>query len=468
MSRATTAGRTRRAATWGVVALVLVLGGCTASPDLSALEAEFDAPPEQRAVRVSAAVAETGFGRQVAAAVSSSPRLNAANADLRAARAQEDGDRRAFMPRFSLGATLGTGVGGGNTGLSPLLQVLQLVYDGGASASIRIAARARVFESRGARLEVASALALEAVEAWHGLIAAGDLYRLARQNEAVHRKLYTQVQDRAEAGAGTQSDLLTARARLADATSRRVEALSRQDRAQAIFREVFGHAPGDLAVPPAAPTLPRLADAELIASSPRIRGLEARVKAAEADLAATRATWFPRVQLQGTAERSAGGGTDSDLDMLLDFEPGAPGQKAAAIRASEARLAALQAERESLSREIRRALDVVRSDQRAGAARLQAARASVAANRATVDAAQEQFSIGRRSLIGLLDAQRDLYDASETLIAARQELALSGYAALALTGDILDAFAITLPAGAEDAEQPVQAAQAPATEDPPT
>ena len=45
----------------------------------------------------------------------------------------------------------------------------------------------------------------------------------------------------------------------------------------------------------------------------------------------------------------------------------------------------------------------------------------------------------------MLDAQRDLFDAGETLIVAKRELALSGYAALALTGDILDAFGIVLP-----------------------
>ncbi|KAA0921166.1 TolC family protein [Aquicoccus porphyridii] len=428
-----------------VVGAVLLLIGCAEMPDLESLESGFDAPPGEREVRVSDSVSRSTFGQTVVRAVQTHPRLTASDADIRAAQAREDGEATGYLPRFSLGATIGSGVTGGN-GVAPVLQILQLIYDGGATASRQIAARARVFESRGSRLEVAAALTMEAVEAWHNLVSAREQHDLARSNANAHRHLLEQVEDRFGAGAGTQSDVLTARARLANAVSREVQALSQRDRAEAVFREVFGRGSGALADPPPAPKLPDAQDDALIAASPRIRGLDASIKAAEADLAATEAAQFPQLQMRGTAQRAAtGSGADRGADLVLDYDPGAPGQKAAAIREAEARLEALRADREGLAREIRRALDFVRSDQRAGQARLRAARDAVSANEATVASAREQFSIGRRSLIGLLDAQRDLFDAGETLIVAKRELALSGYAALALTGDILDAFGIVLP-----------------------
>ncbi|MFU8899337.1 MAG: TolC family protein, partial [Roseinatronobacter sp.] len=153
--------------------------------------------------------------------------------------------------------------------------------------------------------------------------------------------------------------------------------------------------------------------------------------------------------VEGRAQR---GTSSANLDVVYD--PGAPGSQQARIRAAEAQLDAVRAEREGLARDIARALADLRSDQRAGAARVAAAREAVTANRATVDASREEFSIGRRSLLGLLDAQRDLFEANETLIAAEREVALSGYAALALTGDILDAFAISLPSPTDDAPVP--------------
>ncbi|MCC5999276.1 MAG: TolC family protein, partial [Pararhodobacter sp.] len=243
------------------------------------------------------------------------------------------------------------------------------------------------------------------------------------------------------------------RARLATATSRAVAAGARRDRAEAAYQQVFGARPGSLGRPPRAPALPAGSDDVLISASPRIRGLDASIAAAEADVALARASRFPQIQLRGNATRGAGGrGIDGDVDLLVDYDAGFPGQRAAAIRAAEARLEGIQADRDALARQIRRALADLRADERAGSARIRAAREAVAANEATVDAAREQFSIGRRSLISLLDAQRDLFDASETLINAEFELAVTGYAALALTGDILDAFAITLPAVGDTAD----------------
>jgi adhesin transport system outer membrane protein len=95
-------------------------------------------------------------------------------------------------------------------------------------------------------------------------------------------------------------------------------------------------------------------------------------------------------------------------------------------------------------RDIREALTFVRSDQRTGDARVAAARAAVASNKDTVAAAGEQFGIGRRSLLDLLDAQRDYLRAQEVLIAAEKARFLTDYAVLALTGDILDVFAIDI------------------------
>jgi adhesin transport system outer membrane protein len=106
---------------------------------------------------------------------------------------------------------------------------------------------------------------------------------------------------------------------------------------------------------------------------------------------------------------------------------------------------AAQAERDMLFRDVREALAFVRADQVAGDARVIAARKAAKTNAESVDAAREQFSIGRRSMVDLLDAQRDYVRAEETLILAEQDRFLTDYAALALTGDIIDVFAIPLP-----------------------
>ena len=432
------------------------LGACTSGPDLSGIRASFDAPPDMRPVRVSADVARSTFGQQVTRAVETHPQMVASTAGVRAAQARADAEGGAFYPRISVGATLGAVVNGVTTNsISPVLRVLQLVYDGGGAASRQVAAQARVFESRGARQEVAAALALGAVAAWYDLRAAQDRAEIAADSVRAHQRVLDQVQQRADAGAGGNADVLTARARLATARARAAEADARTERAAAGFAASFGQRAGSiLADPPGAPGLPNAPDSDLIASSPRILGVEARIAAAEADVAVAKSQRFPQLRIDGSAQR---GGSRATLDV--EYDPGAPGSQQARIRAAEAQVDAVRAEREGLARDIARALSDLRSDQQAGAARVAAAREAVNANRATVEASREEFSIGRRSLLGLLDAERDLFEASEALIAAEREVALSGYAALALTGDILDAFAITLPgpkASEDDADAPEQ------------
>jgi hypothetical protein len=110
-----------------------------------------------------------------------------------------------------------------------------------------------------------------------------------------------------------------------------------------------------------------------------------------------------------------------------------------------ARLDELRAERRQLERDIVRTLSVLRSDARAGQLRLRSTRDAVRANAASVASARERFAIGRASILQLLDSQRDLASAEELASIAERDLSLSGYAALALTGDIVHAFGLSLP-----------------------
>lgn len=450
--RITTRGTPRsgaRAALAGITTLA-ALAACSAPPDLSSTEAAFRqgaGGPEAAQARVSSEVAQTGFGAQIAAAVENYPGLAASNARIRAAQAERESEAGAFLPQVSLGVEAGTRRAGGGrvSQATPLVEVSQLVYDGGQSTSRERAARARVFQSRGERLESVSQTALDAVTTYHELLSRRRLLALAEDNLDVHRTFMRQIEERAEAGAGSRTDMLTARARLADAESRRVAAQSQLDRSRARFREFFGRAPTALPEPQPAPALPGETAEGIIAQSPRMRGIEASLKAAQADLAAAEAAHFPSVSVGATGERLRGGGSDVSLNLSLDYDLATRGQRDAAIKAAQARVETLRADRDALTREIRRALEFVRSDQEAGAARLRAAREAAAANKATVDAAREQFSIGRRSLVDLLDAQRDYLNAAEAEIRARRERAVTDYAALALTGDILDVFDITLP-----------------------
>ena len=135
------------------------------------------------------------------------------------------------------------------------------------------------------------------------------------------------------------------------------------------------------------------------------------------------------------------------------FSPGR--ERSARVAAMEARLDARTADVEATRREIDRRLAILLAEQQAASERRSSAQRATKANRANVAAAREQFSIARRSLIELLDTEREALAAERLLIEAERDEAVLGYAILATTGDILDLFGIPRSGGAPSAlEEP--------------
>lgn len=430
-----------------LAAATLLVACGPGAPDLAPIEAQF-APGTagMGANRVTRSLIVTPFGQSVADAVRSSPELKRASARVRSASADKKASEGAFLPEVSLGAEAGGRSIGSRTSsdATPFIRVSQLVYDGGVSRSEETAAFARVLESRGTRLETASAAALRAVETHANLLTSRKMSDLANSNLAVHRDFLGQIEERQRSGAGVQSDVLTGQSRLADAQTRAIDAQTRTERAAAEYIAVFGKAPAAaLPAVTVAPALPGDSDA-IVDQSPRIRAMSARLGAAQAELSTAQARGLPQVEMGATGRRDDGGDADFSIDMVLNYSFDSSGDRAAAVESAAADITAVEAEREALNREIRRALEYVRADERAGAARVASARAATQSNARNVDAVRAQFSVGRSQLLDLLDAQRDYVAAQRTLIEAEQEQLMTGYAALALTGDILDAFGISV------------------------
>ncbi|SDX00235.1 Outer membrane protein TolC [Ruegeria halocynthiae] len=424
---------------------VLSISACAPTPDLSIVETSFsNGTTGAGAIEPSSSLTKSTFGQRVRSAVQSSPTVARSNSGMGIAQANRNAASGAFLPQVSLGLNARSHRTGSNDGdVSPYLRVSQLVYDGGAAANDLAAARARVLESRGDQLQAAAATALAAIETYVMVLDRRELLGITRKNVQVHEGIERQITDRVSGGLGSNADVLTAQSRVADARTRFADAQARVDRAEARFREVFGAAPGRL--PPAipAPDLKR-SDSQIVLDSPQIRRADATVIAARADWAAAQARRQPDVRVAAFADQDDFDDADVGVDLSVNYELDSTGRRRAAIAAAAAQVERAEADREVLIREIGRELGFIRSDQKAGALRLREARIATQANAESVAAARAQFSIGRRSLIEILDAQQDYVNAQERLILAEQSYFLTNYAALSLTGDILDLLGVTL------------------------
>ena len=421
------------------------MAGCEPAPDLVTVSASFaEGTTGAGAVQPSKSLTQSSFGQRVRTAVLTSPNLAQSNAGIEIANARQQAAKGAFLPEVSLGLNARSErVDSDIADTSPYLRVSQLVYDGGAAAGTLGAAKARVLESRGEQLHTAAATALAAVETYILVLDRRKIREIARQNVETHAMIEAQIADRAAGGAGSNADVLTARSRMADARTRHADARAQVDRAEARFREVFGSDPGNLPSPVAAPALAR-SDTQIVMDSPQVRQAEAAVVAARAERTAALARRQPDVRVSAFANQDTNRDANFGVDLSVDYEIDSTGKRKASIAAAEAEVKRSEFARDTLIREIKRELDFVRSDQKAGAQRLREAKAAAQANAQSVSATQEQFAIGRSSLIEILDAQRDYVNAQERLILAEQNFFLTNYAALSLTGDILDLFGIVL------------------------
>lgn len=411
--------------------LTAVLCACATPPDLTALETAVTT----REARLAASLASGDFGLAVKQALANSPTLGRGQAALREAEAGLLAEGGAFLPQVSLGMRPD---GTGGLSLTSFGAITQLIYDGGASNARETAAQARVLGGLAGRLDAGSQAALSAVEAWSGAATARALVRVSEASLVSLEVTAAQIEERSSAGLGSSVDALTARSRLANDRAAVVAARSDASRAEAIFIEVFGYAPPPgLSLPPQAPAAPDGG----AAGSPTLQRAEAEVLAAQAEHAAALAGRAPTLSLTVSAIPGAQAVAGLASEQLVSPSRG----RAARIAATEARIDARRVDLDATRRELESRLRILTAELLAVADRLTATYEAQEANRANLEVAREQFQAGRRSLIELLDAEREALASERQQILAEHDRAVLGYAVLAATGDILDVFGVTLP-----------------------
>lgn len=288
------------------------------------------------------------------------------------------------------------------------------------------------------RLSAQLSLIAEVANAYLTLRADQAMLRLAEAAVETRRRSYALTRERTEAGEAGRPDMYQAEAALRGAEAdraayRRQAARDRNALVLLVGRplspELTGSLdaadslPDDLGVADLPPGLP----SDLLTRRPDIRAAEQVLRAANANIGAARAAFFPTVSLTGSV-----GSASSDLDNLFSsgaqawsFLPQitAPIFRGGALRADLDRAHLLkQIEIARYERTIQVAFREV-ADGLAGQATLRdqilAERLQVDASRTALDLAEQRFREGEDNYLVVLEAQRSLYGAQQELIQAR-------------------------------------------------
>ncbi|WP_228275255.1 efflux transporter outer membrane subunit [Stakelama tenebrarum] len=317
----------------------------------------------------------------------------------------------------------------------------------GRLRNLRDAAASRFLASEESRRAVATGIIAQVANGYLLEREYAERVALARQAIANRTDALRIMRRRHEVGAGTRLDVARARILLAQAE----QALQALEQDRAINRNAlallvgggpidFDAEPDAVAIAPVA--LPTGLPSDLLVNRPDVIAAEYQLRAANADIGAARAAFFPNIRLTG-----AYGLISDDLDGLFSdgiegwsFAPQITlpifhgGQLRGNLGVAHARRDEAVARYEQTVQQAFRDVSDALVRRRQIGLQLDTARALVDAQRERARLAQLRFDNGRSSYLEVLDAERELFDAEQALVQLRRAQMASVVALYAALG----------------------------------
>ncbi|MFA7384004.1 MAG: TolC family outer membrane protein [Desulfurivibrionaceae bacterium] len=385
---------------------------------------------------------------------------------------EKDVAKSGYLPRLDLSA--GTGWERWSRSNQPdtdfsrsnvTLSLRQMVYDGFATKNevsrLEYAKLVRYYEVRAA----AEQIGLEAMRAYLDVMRYRELQALATENYTQHHTIFRKVETRVKAGVGRGVDMEQASGRLALSESNRVTETSNLHDVSNRYLRIVGSAPAALLpqdlLHEGIPAALTEALESAFQENPAFIAAVENVRAAEAAVAVHKSAFHPKVDLQ--ARHVLGHGIDnldghSDetvAEVVLRYNLYAGGSDQAAERQYLQRLSMAKSLREKACRDLRQTLAIAFNDIEKLREQLIYLNDHQLTTGKAREAYKDQFDIGQRTLLDLLDTENEYFEARRAYVNATYDYALAHGRTLAAMGRLLKALGVSredLPS-AEEAGQ---------------
>ncbi len=302
--------------------------------------------------------------------------------------------------------------------------------------------------------ETRLSLAQRVVSAYLDVLRNEELVRVARDTVKAHEVHAEKTRLRLKQGVGPRADVQQAESRLALAISTLVNQEGTLRESRTSYFRLVGRQPEEPATPPSpAGALPQSiaqALAKAAALHPTLKAAQSDVQAAEAAVAGAQAPLMPRLDLKLSADHSVdtGGitGTRNDASAQLVMKYNL--YRGGADLARTKQLAELQRAAEESLNNARRTVEeeVGRSWVSLSTAReaLAYLEQHVQSSQQVLEAYRMQFELGRRTLLDLLNAENELFQAKSSLANGQYAVLQSEHRVLASTGELVAVLGIPL------------------------
>lgn len=294
----------------------------------------------------------------------------------------------------------------------------------------------------------ANQIALDMTEAYINLIKEKEFVTLAEDNVETHQKILDQITQRREAGIGNQVEVDQAKARLALAQSNLMAAKNNYSDVLSRFQRVLGRFPdSELIAPNFETELPKTVEEAVdiaLLNHPTILSASADIAEAQAQYDASESSYYPRIDLEieKTYDHNIAGveGRNEDFQAMLRMRYNLYNggkDKAERRRTNSAMHQAIEIRNNSRRQAIENLRYAWNAHQYVGA-QLDYIQAHIKMTRDTLEGYRQQFSLGRRSLLDLLNTEDEYINALRTLVTSENEYKLAEYRILNGMGTLLD------------------------------
>lgn len=383
--------------------------------------------------------------------------FSASTHDVRVARA-------GYLPTVDIGATAGKtnrdydGRAVYNTAQAQVT-LSQLLFNGFRTSSevarFDSARMVRYYEL----LNTIETTALEAVRAYEDVKRNRELVKLARNNYVKHQEVFGQIEERASSGVGRGVDLEQVAGRLALAESNLLTEASNLHDVTARYLRVVGQLPAEnlAEVDLTQQKLPDTIRAALMLAyqgNPAFHASIKNISAAQAAVKVERSGYYPKAELRArqVTSRNQNGfdnrtdpdsyGDESAVELALTYNLYSGGANRAAVRRSLEQVNQAKDLRDQACVDLRQNTQIAYNDAQRVREQLAALRQHRISSDKVRTAYAEQFNIGQRSLLDLLDAENEYFQASRALIIANGDLEIAYARSLAAMGSLLPALGI--------------------------
>ncbi len=372
-------------------------------------------------------------------AILSNPEVQAKWHSFQSTSSSRDAAFGAYLPSVNLSLDAGkdnheTRLGKSDlTRNSAALSLNQMLYDGFLTSNqvkqLDHLKRVRFFELQ----DTSEAVALEVVRAYSDVVRFRKLVSLSEDNYVRHRAVFEQIQAKAKAGVSRRVDLEQISGRLALAESNLVTEISNLHDVSARFQRLVGVMPGkDLEnlslFSNGMPNSIHSALNTAFTTHPALLASIENISSVHSSLSARRAAYQPRLDFKARTERANNinyltGRTNNNIaEIVMTWNLFNGGSDKARVQEAANQVNLAKDLRDKSCRDIRQVLAIAYNDTRKLTEQLNFLDQHQLSIEKARDAYRQQFDIGQRSLLDLLDTENELFQAKRSFTNAEIDL----------------------------------------------